>query len=115
MAAVNLTNWRESPHNIWAFQNVDKVLSTQVIEKGSKHHILETQSRSFDDFKLQLGESPALDLAGYQKFVATDGMVILHKGKIVHEFYGNGNDATSKHIMMSMSDRIISSRDRTSS
>jgi hypothetical protein len=33
---------------------------------------------------------------------SSDGLIILHKGKVVFEEYANGNDGKSKHILFSM-------------
>lgn len=101
--AANLSNWRESPHNTWAFHNIDKVLSTQHVRKAEGDAPpLSSDVQTFKDFKVQLGESPEFDLASFQKATETDGMIVLHNGKIAHEFYDHENDATSKHILMSM-------------
>ncbi|KYG40828.1 hypothetical protein M433DRAFT_8443 [Acidomyces richmondensis BFW] len=101
---ADLSNWREAPHNIWAFHNVDKVAKVHLIEKDiSKSTTLEQDFRSFYDFKLQIGESQALDLAKFLKFTNTDGLIVLHNGKIVYEFYDHGNDESSMHILMTKS------------
>jgi hypothetical protein len=93
---------RQAPHNKWAFRNVDQVLNTQAIEKGATTSVLNSKPRSLDGFKIQLGQSPALDLASWLEYDSTDGLVLLHKGEVVHEHYANDNQADSKHIVMSM-------------
>ncbi|KAK4545683.1 hypothetical protein LTR36_002637 [Oleoguttula mirabilis] len=104
---ADLSNWRESPHNVWAFHNIDKVLSTHPVKTGdATASIPSNDTRSFDGFQIQLSASPELDLAGFQAVTKTDGMVVLHKGKIVHEFYDHGNERTSKHILMSMTKSV---------
>ena len=101
--SVNSSNWRESPHNVWAFHNIDKVLPTKVVSRGGiKTSPLEAEQRSFDDFKIQLGSSSELDLGAFEKSTETDGLVVLHKGKIVHEYYDRGNESSSRHILMSL-------------
>ncbi|KAK5126986.1 hypothetical protein LTR85_008345 [Meristemomyces frigidus] len=104
---ADLSNWRESPHNEWAFQHIEEILSTHVIKRAEGSSALGSGAeKSFDGFKIQSGASPELDLAGFQEFTKTDGTVILHNGKIVHEFYDHKNERTSKHILMSMTKSV---------
>ena len=101
--SVNISNWRESPHNVWVFHNIDKVLPTKIVSKGeTKTSPLEVESRNFDAFIIQLGASPELDLDAFEKFTQTDGLVVLHKGKVVHEYYDHGDGPSSRHILMSL-------------
>jgi hypothetical protein len=87
---------------VWAFHNIDKVLATQTVTKSTNPSTLESEPKSLDAFKLQYRQSPTLDLNSWLEYDRTDGLIILHKGKIVHEYYANGNQADSKHIVMSM-------------
>jgi len=101
--SVDLSNWRDAPHNVWALHNIEKVAKVDLIEKDvTRSTPLEQNSRSFHDFKLQVGESRELDLTTFLKFTNTDGLIVLHKGKTVYEFYDHENDESSKHILMSL-------------
>ncbi|KAK0920417.1 hypothetical protein LTR91_002631 [Friedmanniomyces endolithicus] len=106
--SATLENWRTPPHNIWAFQNVDKLIATHTIPKSSNPSPLKNNSKSFDTFTLQQQDSSSpLDFPAFLSHTNTDGLVILHKGSIAYEYYANGNTATSKHILMSMSKSLI--------
>ena len=100
MTTADITNWRTSPNNRWAFRNVDKLLSTQVVKKGEDETPLRSQHLDFNGFKAQLGGG--LDLHAFLTASDTDGLVVLHGGKTVYESYSRDNDASSKHILMSM-------------
>lgn len=102
---VDLSNWRESPHNQWAFVNVDQVLKTQEIKKSQDIQPLATDLRQFNDFSIQLRDKK-FDLPTFAVASDTDGLIVLQHGKIVHEQYARGNDQTSKHIMMSMTKSV---------
>ncbi|KAK5130450.1 hypothetical protein LTR08_002014 [Meristemomyces frigidus] len=105
--SANLSNWRESPHNVWAFHNIDKILPTKVVSTSeTEPSPLKANPQSFDGFKIQLGSSPELGLAGYEKYTETDGLVVLHKGKVVHEYYDHGNEPSSRHILMSLTKSV---------
>ena len=43
-----------------------------------------------------------MDLAGWIAEGSTDGLIVMKEGKVVYEGYFRGNEASSKHIMMSM-------------
>ncbi|TKA55884.1 hypothetical protein B0A55_13683 [Friedmanniomyces simplex] len=100
--SATLDNWRTPPHNIWAFQNVDKLIPTHTIPKPNSPSPLKGNPKSFDSFSIQQGDSPKLDLSAFLSHTNTDGFVVLHKGEVAYEYYGNGNTAASKHIIMSM-------------
>lgn len=100
MATADITNWRTAPHNIWAFHNIDKLLSNQVVKKGEKEASLHNHPHMFDGFKMELGGG--LDLPSFEIASDTDGLVLLHRGKVVYENYRRDNKAASKHILMSM-------------
>ncbi|KAK5681005.1 hypothetical protein LTS10_006765 [Elasticomyces elasticus] len=103
--SATLGNWRTPPHNIWAFQNIEKLIPTHAISKPDKSSPLKSNSKSFDGFSIQLNESK-LDLQSFLSYTNTDGFVILHKGEVAYEYYANDNNASSKHIMMSMSKSV---------
>ena len=103
---TNISNWREPDHNVWGFQNVDKILNTQTIKKGHKTLSLDSTPLNFDAFKIDLRDKPSLDLAGFLSATETDGLVVVKDGKIVYEKYDRTNTEGSKHIMMSMTKSV---------
>ena len=47
---------------------------------------------------------------GFDAFLTetnTDGLVVLKKGRIAFEYYGNGMSAESRHILMSVSKSVL--------
>lgn len=103
--STNLSNWREPDHNIWAFQNIDKIIKTESIARGSKTSPLETRLRQFEDFRTY-SSYKLLDLPAFLEATETDGLVVLKDGEIVFEHYGRTNHEQSIHIMMSMTKSV---------
>ncbi|KAK5722917.1 hypothetical protein LTR17_014130 [Elasticomyces elasticus] len=103
--SATLENWRTPPHNIWAFHNIEKLIPVHTISKPDKSSPLKSSPKSFDGFSIQSNESK-LDLPSFLSYTNTDGFVILHKGEMAYEYYANDNNASSKHIMMSMSKSV---------
>ncbi|KAF1826479.1 beta-lactamase/transpeptidase-like protein [Dissoconium aciculare CBS 342.82] len=105
---VDLSNWRESPHNQWSFHNIDKILKTEVITKSKQPQELEENLRSFSDFNLKLhnGDQPPLDIEGFLARSQSDGLLVLHHGKVVYERYPRQNTQASCHILMSVTKSV---------
>ena len=101
---ATLANWRQSPFNTWSFGHVDKLIPVANISAATASPLLlgsalntttitaqfENRSWSFDDV---LAETE------------TDGLLVLHKGRIVHECYRNGA-ADTRHILFSVSKSV---------
>ena len=103
---ADLTNWREAEHSAWAFQNVDKLIATKPIRKGSQTTTFGSDSQDFANFKLQLADKAPPNLPAFLSATETDGLVVLKNGDIVFEHYDRTNAADSRHIMMSMTKSV---------
>ena len=91
---VTLANWRTAPYNRWAFHHVRELVPTAAIPRGAG-----------SAWELSAGpmDLPVGDLAATN----TDGIVILHQGRMVFEQYANGMTPSSPHILMSVSKSLI--------
>lgn len=108
MSDIDKSNWQAKPNNEWSFVNVDKLFNIQIIKQSSNAGAsFPSSDENLDGFKVALGGHD-LDLAAFLDVTETDGFVVLHKGKLVHEYYAHANDATSKHILMSVTKSITS-------
>src|SRR3954468_9960435 len=92
---VTLANWRTAPYNRWAFHHVRELIPTVEIANDPAR-------------VTPLPAAPA-DLFD-ERFLTdtdTDGIVALHRGKLVFERYFNGMTAESPHILMSVSKSLL--------
>jgi CubicO group peptidase (beta-lactamase class C family) len=105
---ANLSNWRTAPFNRWAFNNVRSIIPVAEIEHAP-HSVLALPEAplALDNFELRLPNGASLNLDGFLKATATDGMVVLHDGRIVFEFYDNGTSKETPHILMSATKAIV--------
>jgi CubicO group peptidase (beta-lactamase class C family) len=105
---ANISNWRTAPFSRFAFQNIRSILPVADIESapGSAWALPENPI-SFDAFALRLPTGSTLDLAGFLKATATDGLIILHDGRIAFEFYDGGMERQTSHILMSATKSIV--------
>lgn len=105
---VTLANWRTAPFNRWAFHHVREIVPSADIPNDP------AAARSFPLAPVDLGRlridregGPALALDEFVDETDTDGLVIVHHGRLVFEHYANGMTAESPHILMSVSKSLL--------
>ncbi|WP_428926524.1 serine hydrolase domain-containing protein [Marinibacterium sp. SX1] len=95
---ATLANWRQQPWSSWAFHHVREVVPSAEIRNAPG-----------DVWALEAG-APLIDPAEIEAAVEgtrTDALVVLHKGRVVHELYRNGMTADDPHILMSVSKSVL--------
>src|SRR5262245_54100668 len=92
---VTLANWRTPPFSRWAFQHVRELVPSADIAR--------------DPAKALPLPSQPVSLGVDEEFAATDtdALVVVHRGKLVHERYANGMGAQTPHILMSVSKSML--------
>jgi CubicO group peptidase (beta-lactamase class C family) len=105
---ANLSNWRTAPFSRWAFHNVRSIIPVAEIEAAPDSTLaLPERPAALEAFALRLPNGSSLDLDGFLKATATDGIVILHDGRIVFEVYDGGTTKETPHILMSATKSIV--------
>jgi CubicO group peptidase (beta-lactamase class C family) len=105
---VTKANAWDAPFNRWTFQHMRNLYPSAAVERGL------SPVRSFDDAAVELDqiEAPGIDGGTHSLEVVlkdhlfTDGIVVLHRGRIVYERYWNGMTARTPHWWMSVSKTI---------
>ena len=106
-SSTDLSNWRTAPFSRWAFHNIQSILPVAEVESApGSAWPLPAAAVAFDDFSVRSPKGGTLDLDGFLKATATDGLLILHAGRIVFEFYDGGTDRDTPHILMSATKSI---------
>jgi|HubBroStandDraft_2_1064218.scaffolds.fasta_scaffold21016_2 CubicO group peptidase (beta-lactamase class C family) len=105
---VTLANWRTAPYMKWAFQHVREIVpSADIANSPDGVWRLASEPKDWSSFSFRHGgETYSLD-----RFVAdtdTDGLAILHRGKVICEHYANGMTSNTPHILMSVSKSLTS-------
>ena len=94
-ADTTLANWRTAPHNRWAFHHVRELIPSAEIANDPQ----------------RVRELPAAprELAVDEFFAQTDGdgMIVLQRGRVLLERYGNGMPPHAPHILMSVSKSML--------
>lgn len=95
---ATLANWRAQPFNAWAFHHVREVIPSAEIRNDPANARVLAQ-----------GDTD-LSGAGMDQAIggmSNDALVILHKGRLIHESYRNGMTRRDPHILMSVSKSVL--------
>jgi hypothetical protein len=105
---VTLANWRTAPFNRWAFHHVREIVPSADIPNDPAAP-LSSPLGAVDLGRLRIDRDggPALGLDEFLDETGTDGLVIVHHGRLVFEHYANGMTAESPHILMSVSKSLL--------
>lgn len=100
---VTLGNWRTAPYIKWAFQHVREIVpSADIANAPGDVWKLSSEPKDLSSFRVEhRGKRYGID--EFLKETDTDGLVILHRGKVILEHYDNGMTSDTPHILMSVS------------
>jgi CubicO group peptidase (beta-lactamase class C family) len=105
---VTLANWRTAPFNRWAFHHVRELVpSADIPNDPTKIAPLVLHEMDFKDVRIDPDSGEAMGMEGFQRETDTDGMAILHRGRMVFERYANGMSGETPHILMSVSKSML--------
>ena len=108
MKHATLANWRNAPHNHWAFHHVrELVASADIAHDPARVRALAATPADFAGLRIDPDSGEAMGLEAFLQETDTDGMAILHRGRLVFERYGNGMTAQDPHILMSVSKSML--------
>jgi CubicO group peptidase (beta-lactamase class C family) len=94
---VTLANWRTAPFNRWAFHHVRELVPSADIPNDP------VGVRALGSHTVDL----APELETFLRETDTDGMAIVHRGRLVFERYANGMTDETPHILMSVSKSML--------
>src|SRR5262245_6897096 len=95
---VTLANWRTAPFNHWAFHHVRELIPSADIAHDS---------RSIRALEAGRVDFAPLEIDSFLRETDTDGMAIVHRGRLVFERYANGMTEETPHILMSVSKSML--------
>jgi CubicO group peptidase (beta-lactamase class C family) len=104
---ATLANWRSAPHNRWAFHHVRELIPTADIANDPRRIRDLPVSLRDPRIKVEPDSGEPLTLAQFLAETQTDGFVVLHRGRLIAEHYGNGMGPDDPHILMSVSKSML--------
>ena len=102
---VTLANWRTRPSSDWSFHNVRRLLPTANIAASKHPAPLESSLVELGDVAFE-GTKGRTTLREALRTTNTKGFLVLRRGRIAAEWYAGGMDATTPHIVFSVSKSI---------
>lgn len=91
--------------NYLTFQHLDKMFATRPVKAGPSALALDTAPRDIgDSFTF---EKTTVSLQDFLEKTGTDGLLVLHDGKIVSEIYRNGMTDQTRHMSFSMAKSML--------
>jgi CubicO group peptidase (beta-lactamase class C family) len=105
---VTLANWRTAPFNRWAFHHVRELVpSADIPNDPEQVRALAFEEVELKDLRIDPDSGEAMGMKGFLRETDTDGMAILHRGRLVFERYANGMTDETPHILMSVSKSML--------
>jgi len=101
-------DWDRAPWNRWSFQHVSEMVPTTEVWRGpGPVSQLEAHSRDLDETRFADAEGQQTTLQQWIDSSYTDGILVLHRGKIVLEQYHNQMTERSLHLSQSMAKSVV--------
>lgn len=105
---ATLANWRLAPFNSWAFHHVREIIpSADIPHDPDGVRALKAAPQDLARLAIPMADGKPISFGQFLASSSTDGIVILHKGAVVFEQYGNGMTVRSPHILMSVSKSML--------
>lgn len=94
--------WQQSPANRWTFRHLREVVPTARVARAAVPRALPEGLPL--ELTLPVGERRLADVI---EATETDGLLVLHAGRTVLEWYADGHGPRQTHLLMSVSKSIV--------
>ncbi len=102
--APTLANWRTPPVNRRSFNRVREVIPTANIACDPRAaQPLPRRARGLSGFEFRAPDGDSMTLARYLDASASDALIVMQRGKIVHEWYRTADAQALPHVVFSVS------------
>lgn len=100
---VDNSNRTKYPQMRWVLQHTREVLPTRNIRRGNgAPSPLPAAEKNLDGFTFEDDKGQKITVADWLKATYTDGIVVLHKGRVVYERYMNQMQPETPHLLFSV-------------
>ena len=104
---VPFADWDRAPWNRWSFQHVREILPTVEVWRGDgEPWRLEVDPQPIEEIEFHGVDGQAMRLADFCAREFTDGLLVLHRGRVALEHYDNGMTPRSLHLSQSVAKSI---------
>jgi hypothetical protein len=100
---VTLANWQDAPFNRWGFLHVRELIPTANIScRDMPAYDLPRAERDLEGFVFE-HEGDPVTFSQMLDATFTDGVIVVHQGKVIYEAYVDGMAPATTHLLMSVS------------
>lgn len=100
-------DWDRAPWNRWTFQHVRDLLPTTQVWRGpGPASVLSADLRDIDTISFAV-EGQVCSIGSFLETNYADGLLVLHRGKIVAERYLNGMTPHTQHLSQSLAKSVV--------
>lgn len=103
---VTLANWRTQPFNDWSYRNVRRLLPTADIPASRTPSQLAYALQDIGDVSFKDPDGKTIPLTAWLRGTRTNAFLVMRQGRVVMEWYGEGMNGTTPHIVFSVSKSI---------
>jgi CubicO group peptidase (beta-lactamase class C family) len=104
---VTKANWLRYPYIRWSFQHSRELFPTKPVARGTKATALPQDLNEFDKLTFEDDKANPITFEAFLHNTNTDGIVVLHKGRIVYERYLNGMTPETHHTVFSIGKSFV--------
>jgi CubicO group peptidase (beta-lactamase class C family) len=105
---VDNRNWTRPPFNRWSFQRVQQFTRTLRVARAKNTSELSQAAKNLEGVSFIDSAGERCSLSQLLQRTWTDGFLVMHRGRILHESYYNGMGEDSLHLIMSCSKSFTS-------
>lgn len=107
---VTLANWRQAPYSRWAFRNIRRLIPTAAVGRGDGPAWDIGQGElDLDRLEFTADGERRVTVDAAMAETCTDGLIVLHHGRVVMERYYGGFDSQTPHILFSVTKSVTGS------
>lgn len=103
---THLGNWREPGHSRWSFRHVRELVPSAGIRPSQSPLPLAVEGRDVGNIRFAGPDGKTRSIREFFTESASDGMIVLKRGRIAAEWYAAGCKADEPHLIFSISKSV---------
>ena len=108
MSEINQNNWNQHPNQVWSFQNMKDLFSTQTLSKSNNPSSFDTKfNQDIENFEFDTLEGKSTSIKDSFSETHADAFLVIKNEEIIYEKYFNEMSAHSPHLMNSISKSFL--------
>ncbi len=105
-ADTHLGNWRQPPHNRWAFNHVRELIPTVRVAGARRPARLPRRTSDLAGLPIAAPDGRTLPFEEVIRLTFTDALMVLQHGTVVAEWYAHADAMREPHVIFSVSKSV---------